>query len=32
MLVLAKDGIYFWADRSAHRCDVDCFTQKKLFQ
>ena len=28
MLVLAKDGLYFWADHSAYRCDVDC--SKKL--
>ena len=28
MLVLAKDGLYFWTDRSAYRCDVDFFTKK----
>ena len=30
MLVFAKDGLYFWVDRSAYRCDVDCFTKNLL--
>ena len=29
MLVLVKGGLYFWENRSAYRCDVDCFKKKK---